>query len=64
VTERDTKARAGTFADLRGILRDYVARQPTDQELRQWIDEARSRNLPENLKRFAHNKTEIQDTQD
>jgi hypothetical protein len=50
VTERDNKVRRDTLADLKGILSSYVTRQPTDAELRQWIDEARSRNMPECLK--------------
>jgi hypothetical protein len=48
VTETDAKPRRDTFADLRGILRDRV-RAPTDEELRQWIDEARSRALDSDL---------------
>jgi hypothetical protein len=49
VAKREIKARKGTFADLRGILSDRV-KPPSDRELRQWIDEARSRalaNVPE-----------------
>ena len=39
------RVRSGTFADLRGILRGKAA-QPTDDQVRGWIDEARSRALP------------------
>lgn len=51
MTERSIKIRRGTFADLRGILSDYVAKRPTDEELRQWIGDARSRALPDSLSR-------------
>jgi hypothetical protein len=61
---RETKIRRGTFADLRGILSDKVARPPTDEELRQWIDEARSRHMPESLKKLTRDSTKIQDRQD
>jgi hypothetical protein len=62
VTKPDTKTRRGTFADLRGILGGMVKKRPTDEELRQWIDEARSRALPDILKRRVTSKT--QDRQD
>ena len=41
---REEQERKGTFADLRGILAGSV-RPLTDKELRQWIDEARSRAI-------------------
>ena len=45
------RARSGTFADLRGILRDKVKRQPSSAQIEQWIDEARSRALPRGVKK-------------
>jgi hypothetical protein len=51
VAKPDSKARAGTFADLRAILSDKVRVPPTNEELRQWIDEARSRTFDSNLMR-------------
>lgn len=60
---KDDRVRWGTFADLRGILSGKVVRPPTDEELRQWIDEARSRNMPESLNKLARNSTKIQDRQ-
>jgi hypothetical protein len=50
VTKPDAKTRRGTLADLRGILSGMVKKPLTDEELRQWIDEARSRALPDNLR--------------
>ena len=44
------KVRSGTFADLRGILSGKVA-QPTEEQLREWIDEARSRALRRDAKK-------------
>ncbi len=38
------RVRSGKFADLRGILSSKVA-EPTDAQLREWIDAARSRAL-------------------
>ena len=51
MTKPDAKARRRTFADLRGILSDKVRVPPTDEELRQWIDEARSRAFDSDLAR-------------
>jgi hypothetical protein len=35
-----------------------VKKPPTDEELRQWIDEARSRALPDTLKHRVAGKTQ------
>jgi hypothetical protein len=51
MTERKNEARGGTFADLRRILSDKVRRPVTQEELRQWIDEARSRALTDGVGR-------------
>jgi AbrB family looped-hinge helix DNA binding protein len=45
------RARSGTFADLRGILADKIKKRPTSEEIDQWIDEARSRSLPQGTKK-------------
>jgi AbrB family looped-hinge helix DNA binding protein len=45
------RARSGTFADLRGILADKIKKRPTSAEIDQWIDEARSRALPQSVKK-------------
>jgi antitoxin PrlF len=45
------RARSGTFADLRGILADKIKKRPTSREIDQWIDEARSRALPQSVKK-------------
>jgi antitoxin PrlF len=44
------RVRSGTFADLRGMLSGKVAR-PTDAQMREWIDEARSRALTRGTKK-------------
>ena len=58
MTKPNAKARRGTLADLRGILSGLVKKRPTDEELRQWIDEARSRALPDTLKHRVAGKTQ------
>jgi AbrB family looped-hinge helix DNA binding protein len=45
------RARSGTFADLRGFLTGKIKKRPTSAEIDQWIDEARSRALPPNIKK-------------
>jgi hypothetical protein len=42
--KKENGERIGTFADLRGILGRY-AKSASDEQLRLWIDEARSRAL-------------------
>ena len=44
------RVRSGTFADLRGILSGKVA-PPTDAQMTEWIDEARSRALTSGVKK-------------
>ena len=44
------RVRSGTFADLRGILSGKVP-EATSAEIREWIDEARSRSLTRGKKR-------------
>ena len=44
------RSRAGTLADMRGMLRDKIT-IPKDADIARWIDDARSRALPRGLKR-------------
>jgi hypothetical protein len=46
-----SRARSGTIADLRGNLADKIKKRPTSEEIDQWIDEARSRALPQSTKK-------------
>jgi hypothetical protein len=63
VAKREIKARKGTFADLRGILSDKV-KSASDEQLRQWVDEARSRALTNIHKRRAHSSRRAEEQQD
>jgi AbrB family looped-hinge helix DNA binding protein len=45
------RARSGTFADLRGILSNKLRKRPTGAEIEQWVGEARSRALPQRVKK-------------
>jgi hypothetical protein len=58
MTNGGAKVRRGTFADLRGTLSSRVKKQPTNEKLRQWIDEARSRALPDILKNRKASNTQ------
>jgi hypothetical protein len=60
VAKREIKARKGTFADLRGILSDKV-KSASDEQLRQWVDEARSRALTNIHKRHSRRAEDQQD---
>jgi antitoxin PrlF len=44
------RVRSGTFAELRGVLSGKIA-PPTDEQVREWIDEARSRALTRGAKK-------------
>jgi AbrB family looped-hinge helix DNA binding protein len=44
------RSRAGTLADMRGMVRDKV-KIPKGGDIDRWIDEARSRALPDRPKR-------------
>jgi antitoxin PrlF len=39
------RVRSGTLASLRGILADKVRAAPSDERMRAWVEEARSRAL-------------------
>lgn len=64
MTKPDAKARSGTFADLRGILSDKVRVPPTNEELRQWMDEARSRAFDSELVKRVSRGTQGVDNKD